>query len=187
MEIRDGSLGRPGDGMAICVGAEPDVPQIILQLDNDSTNSGDNNDDNHVVFACSRDGFPCTDATPPHVFVPIDPEIFRLNEREPPPAPPNRFCVRLTVVRGIAFCEIDAIDRGIDLGQVFRYEIPDFEPFSGDIAISASTEAGTRGTSFTRSSSRLSKTSASTLPSRSSAISEAPSYRRTRPSRGAGI
>jgi hypothetical protein len=82
VELRDGSIGRPADGMCVVIletddGAPPagsgnaggqmgatnfsngqSHSEMIFEFDNWSCNAGDNNDQNHVGFTWSKHGFP---------------------------------------------------------------------------------------------------------------------------------
>jgi hypothetical protein len=137
LELRDGTIGRPGDGMCIVViatSAVPgrgtggggmgatglgDVPTLLFELDNTSCNSGDFNDPNHVGLTWSFRGFPGTEAPCSQgrtadcrndVFVPLDPVLYPLHNHAPPPAPPNRYEVELLVVRGTAAANLRRLD-----------------------------------------------------------------------------
>ena len=154
-EMRDGTIGRPADGMTfLIVGTDspPDRigsgggamgatglgqdPTLVVELDDWSGNTGDHNDDNHVGLAWSTEGFPLADSLPDDVHVPIEP---RLHNQEPPIASPNRFRTTLSVVAGVATIDLEAIDQGIDLGRIATYELPGFEPFLGFFGATAST------------------------------------------------
>ena len=161
VELRDGNPSWSGDGLAVvlvggdeppsrlgtggggmgapCVGSTPDAPEIVLEFDNDWSNGGDQLNGNHIAFAYSADGFSCFDSIQPHVFVPIDPEVFRLHNRELHPATPNRLQARLTIFQGVAYCQLYATDERVDLGRVFEYPIPDFRPFVGYVGATAGT------------------------------------------------
>jgi hypothetical protein len=166
VELRDGSIGRPADGMVVvivggdeppnrtgtggggmgapCVGITNDQPMLAFEFDNWSCNTGDNNDQNHVAFSYSPNGFPCSDAIPPQVFVPLPEATVDLHNQEAPPATPNRY--RMTVfgqrcgAGGLTVaCNLEAIDRGIDLGRVYTRVVPNFVPFEGWLGVTAST------------------------------------------------
>jgi hypothetical protein len=157
VELRDGSLGQPADGMTVVVlgSTTPPVlgvgggamgaaglgnfPTMVFEFDNWNCNVGDSNDGNHVGFSWSKTGFPATDALPPTVFVPLDVNRVPLHNREAPPAAPNRYLMTVVVQGSTVACDLVAIDRGIDLGTVYTYEIPNFEPFRGFLGVTAST------------------------------------------------
>jgi hypothetical protein len=165
VELRDGSIGRPADGMVIvvvgsngppmdtgtggggmgapCVGDPDNAPMMAWEFDNWSCNTGDNNDQNHLAFSYSPNGFPCTDAIQPQVFVPLPEATVDLHNQEPPKATPNRY--RMTVyaqncggVLTVA-CDLEAIDRGINLGRIYTHVVQNFVPFEGFLGVTAST------------------------------------------------
>ena len=109
------------------------VPTMIFEFDNWDNGAADQNSDNHVGFHWSPVGAGLTN----DVVVPID-EV-RLNNQEPHPATPNRFRMLVTVEDGEVACELEAIDQGVDLGEVYRFEIPDFVPFEGFVGVTGST------------------------------------------------
>jgi len=173
VEMRDGTaLGRPADGMCVivvggdeppnrvgtggggmgapCVGATDQEPMLAWEFDNWNCNNGDNGNDNHVGFAYSSNGFPCTDAVPPQVFVPITP---LLHTKEGPTdldgdgiidqAPANRaelvvFAQRCGTTLTVA-ADMNFLDQGINLGRVFTHVVPDFDPFEGYLGVTGST------------------------------------------------
>ncbi|MEM7261679.1 MAG: Ig-like domain-containing protein, partial [Planctomycetota bacterium] len=157
VELRDGALNRPADGMTVVVLGSQDppplgagggamgatglgnVPQMIFEFDDWSCNGGDNNDQNHVGFAWSADGFPAVDAIPMDVFVPIDENSTPLHNKEAHPASANRYKMTVITQGGVVACSLEAIDLGIDLGTLYNFTIPDFTPFNGYLGVTAST------------------------------------------------
>lgn len=154
VELRDGSIGRPADGMQLLM-IDTELPAIffeddcglcytakrgmVLEFDNWSCNSGDFNDDNHVSFAWSSTSFLRPYTLPPDVFVPLG-EVL-LHNRQDHPAEPNRFRLTLFLREGLVTADLEAVDQGIDLGRLFTYSIPDYPEggFEGYLAVNAST------------------------------------------------
>ncbi len=158
-------LGALGGGMgAPCVGgagpgADDLLPQLSWEFDNWSCNTGDagpgrpgvtgdaggfpDSQWHHVAFSYSPTGFACTDAIPPQVWAPFARSTVRLHNQEPAPAPANRF--RMTVYAQLCggdltvACDLEAIDQGINLGRVYTFVVPDYEPFEGYLGVTAST------------------------------------------------
>jgi hypothetical protein len=168
VEMRDGSIGRPADGMAVvivggdeppsrtgtggggmgapCVGQTDDQPMLAVELDDWSGDTYDRDDGNHVAFAYSPNGFPSCDAIEPHVFVPVDPAIADFHNQEPPPATPNRYRLKVFLQAWRAAgegatvaCDLEAIDGGVDLGRLFTQFLPSYVPFAGYLGVTAST------------------------------------------------
>ncbi|HVR73234.1 MAG TPA: hypothetical protein VMT52_02840, partial [Planctomycetota bacterium] len=163
VELRDGSIGRPADGMTIVIVGTEDppplgaaggamgstglgaVPTMIFEFDNWNCNTGDNNDQNHVQFAYSKTGFPAVDSIPIRpapfqgVFKPVDETLYPLNNRQPPPAESNRFLFEVIVQKGTVACFLTNDDVGLDRTSFYVFTIPGFEPFEGYLGVTAST------------------------------------------------
>jgi PKD repeat protein len=161
VELRDGSIGRPADGMAIvvvggnnppplgCAGGSLGVgglgssPTMFFEFDNwDCNPPGDNGvsgtgppDDNHVAFGYSPTGFDCN-GLPAHAFAHVP---VLLNNKQPPPSPPNRFLFQVQVKNGLVTCDIANPDAGMPKTRMYTYQIPNFEPFSGFLGVTGST------------------------------------------------
>ncbi len=167
VELRDGSINRPADGMTVtivggdlppngtgfggggmgapCVGVDDFAPQMVFEFDNWSGNVGDNNNDNHVGFAYWPNGTGCADVVPLDVMVPIDPAVADLHNQQAPPAEPNRY--KMTVyVQGcgdnaVVAMDLEALDfnGGVNLGRIFTHTVTDFIPFEGYLGVTGST------------------------------------------------
>ena len=163
IELRDGSIGRPGDGMCIVIiGTEepPGVgvggggmgaaglgaaPTMIWEFDNTSDNRGDQNDPNHLQFAYSPEGFDAVDwirispAPFQGLFVSLDREVFPLHNRLPPPAPPNRYTVEILLQDGLVGFFLTNRDIRLERTLIYTYTIEGFVPFEGYLGFTAST------------------------------------------------
>jgi hypothetical protein len=144
-EIPPARLGTLGGGMgAPCVGADGlgandnFLPQLAWEFDNWSCNTGDSGTPgitgdaggfpdaqwHHLAFSYSPNGFACTDAIQPQVFVPLRVSEVPLHNKQPPPAEANRF--RMTVYAQrcgtdlTVACDLDAIDQEINLGRLYK-------------------------------------------------------------------
>jgi hypothetical protein len=163
VELRDGSIGQPADGMTVVVlGAEnpPTAtggggggmaatgmgsgPTMIFEFDDWSCNFEDFGDDNHVAFAWSATGFNAGDAinVVDETFSPF-PEP-RLHNREPAPASPNRYKMTVYIQGSTVACDLEALDQpelNDNLGRMYTYTIPDFPDggFEGYLGVTAST------------------------------------------------
>ncbi len=110
MEMRDGTRGRPADGLTIVIAGElepdnedevppqtgagggamgstglGDRPHIIFEFDNWSCNNGDQNDQNHVGVTYSANGFPAVDAICSPRLAPCQNDLFvRIDENQAP-------------------------------------------------------------------------------------------------------
>ncbi|MGH9360793.1 MAG: PKD domain-containing protein, partial [Thermoanaerobaculia bacterium] len=157
VELRDGSIGRPADGMCINIiggDAAPTTPgnlgggmgapyglgrpQMTFAFDNWSCNVSDRGDDNHVAFAYAANGFPMTDDVPYQAFAVVA-RPFLLNNREPPPSSANRFLFQVQVKNSLVTCDLTNDDAGMPKTRMFTYRIPDFAPFEGFLGVTAST------------------------------------------------
>lgn len=146
VELRDGSIGRPADGMTIViVGTEEPpalggaggamgavnlgpVPTMVFEFDNWSCNGGDNNDQNHVQFAYAPGGFNNTDALPITpaptfygVFRKVDEALYPLNNRQPPPSANNKFLFEVIVQNGTVACFLTNADAGLPRTQYYTH------------------------------------------------------------------
>ena len=163
VELRDGSIARPADGMTIVIIGTEDpppqgalggamgatgmgnVPTMIFEFDNWSCNGGDNNDQNHVQFAWSATGFPAVDSIPisppPYrgVFAKVDEANYPLNNRQPNPAPNNRFTFEVLVQAGVVACYLSNDDVGLPRTLMYNFPIPNFQPFTGFLGVTGST------------------------------------------------
>ncbi|MBI4604847.1 MAG: hypothetical protein HY721_23030 [Planctomycetes bacterium] len=159
VELRDGSIARPADGMTIVIVGTTDppglgtagggmgatglgrAPTMIFEFDNWSCNTGDQNDQNHVAFSWSPTGFAGGDAAPPisETFTRIDETVYPLNNRQPPPAEPNRFLMEVLVQNGTVAFVLSNDDVGMARTPMYTYKIPNFEPFEGYLGVTAST------------------------------------------------
>ncbi len=163
VELRDGSIGRPADGMCIVIVGTADppalgsaggamgstglgtVPTMIFEFDNWSCNTGDNNDQNHVQFAWSPVGFSGADAAQikplplQGVFTKVNESLYPLNNRQPPPAESNRFLFEVIVQGGTVACYLSNDDAGLTRTRFFTFPIKDFQKFSGYLGVTGST------------------------------------------------
>ena len=164
VELRDGSIGRPADGMCIVIIGTDDVPPIgagggamgstgmgvaptmIFEFDNWSCNTGDNNDQNHVQFAWAPNGFNAVDAIPitpspqySGVFSKVDEATYPLNNRQPPPSEPNRFLFEVIVQGGTVACFLTNDDAGLPRTKYYTFTIPNFSAFEGFLGVTGST------------------------------------------------
>ena len=163
VELRDGSLGQPADGMTVVILGtdQPPLapgcggggmaatgmgagPTMIFEFDDWSCNFDDQNDDNHVAFAWARNGINCGDAIDvvEETFSPF-PEP-RLHNREVAPAAPNRFKMTVYIQGSTVACDLESLDQpGLNdnLGRMYTYTIPDFPEggFEGYLGVTAST------------------------------------------------
>ena len=163
VELRDGAIGRPADGMCVVVlGAEDppfapgcggggmaatglgNGPTMIFEFDDWSCNFEDFNDDNHVAFAWAANGINCGDAinVVDETFTPFSEP--RLHNREPAPASPNRYKMTVYIQGSTVACDLEALDQpelNDSLGRMYTYTIPDFPAggFEGYLGVTAST------------------------------------------------
>jgi hypothetical protein len=125
---------------------------FAVEFDDWSADEHDMNSDNHIAFSYSPNGFVCTRAMMPRVFVHVDPAVADFHNQEPPPATPNRFGMTLVVQscrsaggRGaVVACDLEAIDRGVSLGRLFTHYVRDFVPFEGYLGVTATTSSETQ-------------------------------------------
>jgi chitodextrinase len=155
VELRDGSIGRPADGMTITIigGDNPPAttgnggggmgapfaggnPQMTFAFDNWSCNVSDRGDDNHIGFAYSPTGFPVTDDVPYQAFAHVP---VLINNKEPPPSSPNRFLFQVQVKNALVTADLTNPDAGMPKTRMFTYLIPNFDPFEGFLGFTAST------------------------------------------------
>ena len=155
VELRDGSIGRPADGMTVVLIGSDDPPALggggggmgatnlgpfptmVFEFDDWSCNAGDNNDENHVGFVWEPNGV--TGELVMDEFVPIDQATTPLHNRQPHPAEPNRYKMTVLVVGGQVACSLEALDLGIDLGTLYTHQIENFQPFRGFLGVTGST------------------------------------------------
>ena len=164
-ELRDGSIQRPGDGMAIIIvgGTAPPgapgtlggglgaaglgaVPTFIIEIDNWSGDCCDGGDDNHIALTWSPSGFPALDRTCAPRLAPgcndvmasVDRAKYPLNNRQPHPAVPNRFRLEVVMLAGTMTAHLENEDAGMPRTLLFEYEVPGFAPFDGFLGATAS-------------------------------------------------
>ncbi len=142
VELRDGSIGRPADGMAIIIVGTPGAPSsacaggalgavgygpypsLVFEFDNwDCNPPGDNGvggtgppDANHVAFVHFPNGTTTCDALPAHAFAHVP---FLLNNKEAPPASPNRFLFQVQVKNALVTCDLANDDVGMPKTRMY--------------------------------------------------------------------
>src|SRR5262249_50792400 len=81
-------------------------------------------------------GIPATDNMPYQVLVHVP---VLLNNKQAPPAPPNRFQIEVQVKDAVVTCDLGNHDAGMPKTRMYTYAIPNFEPFEGFLGMTAST------------------------------------------------
>ena len=168
VELRDGTLANPADGMCIVIAGTNSppgfgfggggmgatglgaVPTLIIEFDTWAGNLGDGNDPNHIQAAWSPTGFPAQDSIPiaPAPYqgtrVSIPQATWPLNNRVSPPAPPNRFTAEVYMIGGTLACYLSNPDAGLSRTRFITRTISGFNPFQGYLGVTASTGDATQ-------------------------------------------
>jgi len=166
VELRDGSIARPADGMTVTIIGSPATPDpvcagggllatglgayptMIFTFDNwDCNGAGDTNpatgqvSDNHVSFFWGPNGFACGGFPQALGFAVVP---YLLNNKKANPAPANRFTFEVISranPNGTAtvLCNMSNADVGMPKTRMFTSVIPDFVPFQGYLGMTAAT------------------------------------------------
>jgi hypothetical protein len=163
IELRDGTRPDPADGMCIVIAGTENppeagvwgggmgatglgsVPTLIVEFDTWGLNAGDSNDWNHAQVAWSPTGFPAVESIAigpaEGVKASIPQATWPLNNREAPPASPNRFTAEIHVQDGTVSLFLTNDDASTPLSRTLfaTYEIPGFTPFDGYLGVTAAT------------------------------------------------
>ena len=166
VELRDGSIGRPAEGMTVTIVGSPGppglgwggaslgsaglgaFPTLITTFDNWSADCGDKNNGNHTVLTWSAEGFTGEDCivirpSPPYFgqFTRVDEARWPFNTRLPPISPRNRFLYELYVTheRARGFLSNHESNPPLPRTEIFDLALPTYQPFAGHIGATATT------------------------------------------------